>query len=468
MHCVFSLHKARLVGGIVGIFTGLTVFALISVGGCVSTGRSGLAASTHGQPALHRAFWAWCWSAPATRDKNLYPMIWVRHADYANPAKIAAETRDLPQGKVALFFWNGAASLLSSRVDTCRTSAGKPTAYPGPWLCRGAVKLARQFTQFFQQYKAVGGRLNYLVLDYEAGITCWQISPAAAHAIETDPRFAGLAERLGFSNMQLIFRAGVERRMWNLLAGRRVAQALNLAFYRPAQAIFPQVQASNFGGDALLGMRIAPDVNGHYQLEDCIFGSAQSPAFYGTVGGLAHEKKGGRLYGQSSFAALRYEILYLEAIMRSSAKPVVPWIGYWECAHTPRAADYYRELVYQLALHGVNEFLYWNPRAWLKGQKYMSTARDDTLLNHYLSVLNQKLGPTPGQSVHTAVVCWNSTLLVAGRKTSTGQILYRVTVPPGTRAIIAEPIGRRISTGGKCGVWVSSPQDQLLTFRVSH
>ncbi len=441
---------------------------LTCVCGCAVTGQTHAVAATRQRPAPQRVFWAWCWSAPAAGDKNLYPMIWIRHADYATPATVVAETQNMPRGKVALFFWNGAASLLSRPVDGCRTLAGKPTRYSSPWIRRGADELGRRFTSFFQRYKAAGGRLNYLVLDYEAGITCWQISPANAKAIQADPRFAGLKERLGFSNMQSIFEAGVQRRMWNLLAGRRVATALNRAFYRPARVYFPRVGGSNFGGEAMLGPHLAPDVNGHYQPEDCIFGTAQSPAFYGTIGQLAGDVKGGAVYGHSSFAALRYEMIYLQAVERSSHKPVIPWIGYPEFVHTPHAAGYYRELVYQLALRGVDRFLYWNPRAWRKNQKYMATARSDRRLNHYLTVLNTKLGPTPGPAERTGRVNWSSGLLVAGRKTFAGNILYRVTVPPGTTTIVAGPTGRRINTGGKCGVWVSSPADQPLTFRVSH
>ncbi len=444
--------------------TVLVLFGLMSVGGCAVTGHTHAVATGQQRAKPQRVFWAWCWSAPAASDHNLYPMIWVHHADYATPAKIAAETRAIPAGKVALFFWKGAASLLSSRVDTCRTAHGRITAFPGPWLLGGADELGGRLGRFFRRYKAAGGRLNYVVLDYEAGITCWQISSAGARAIQADPRFTALARRLGFTNMQLIFHAGVARRMWNLLAGQRVATALNRAFYRPARASFPQVQASNFGGVAMLGLRMAPDVNGHYQLEDCIFGSGQSPAFYGTVGGLAHEIKGGHVYGGSSFAALRYEMMYLQATMRSSCKPVVPWIGYPEFAHTAYAQAYYRELIYQLALRGADRFLYWNPRAWRKNQKYMSNGRDDRLLNHCLTVLNNKVGQVPGRVLDTGAVQWNSPLLVAGRVTSAGYILYRVTVPPGTHGIVAEPGDRQISTRGRVGVWVKSAGSQPLTF----
>ena len=410
------------------------------------------------------AFWAWCWSGPSQRDTNLFPMIWVHHKDYFQPAKIAAQARWIPRGKVALFFCNAAASMLKNPADTCRTTSGAITRFPSPWLTVGAVQIGRRFARFFRRYKAVGGRLNYLVLDYESGLSCWQISPENAHAISVDPRFTGLKYHLGFTNIMAIFQPGTARKSWNKFVGRRIAQALNLAFFLPAATVFPSLSASNYGGMSMLGTAVAPDTNGHYQPSDQIFGNTQSPAFYGDIGQLAQQQKGGQAYGNSPFAVLRYEMLYLQAIKRTSHIPIVPWIGYPGFANYGKATGYYRELVYQLALRGVNQFLYWNPRAWLSHQAPLATAQDDALLDGCLAILNTRLGPTPGKSLDTGPVHWNSPLLVAGRTTTNGQILYRVTVPPGTPAIIAQPGNDRVNTAGKTGVWVTTSANQPLTF----
>ncbi len=417
-------------------------------------------------PAGGPAFWAWCWSPTARADQNLYPMIWIRNSDYSNPGRIAAETRHIPRGRVALFMWNAAPRLLKGALDTCRTVAGRHTEYPSPWLDKGSAQISERVAKFFRQYKAAGGRLNYLVMDYEAGLGSWSMTKANLLAISADPRSAALKRKLGFSNL---LNVGTStggmcsercRRIWNEMMGHIVTAALNRAIYQPARSVYPHISASNYDSFIMLGL-IAPDDNGYYQPSDLFFGNVQSPSYYNRIawglrGWLATQTTG----GSGPFATLRYEMVSLQAIERSSNAPIVPWISYKSYV---KNNPYYRELVYQLALRGANHFLYWNPRPWLKGQT-LATAHDNAVANHCLSVLNQKLGSTAGKVVRTGAIVWQNDLLVAARTTVTGSILYRVTVSPGTTAIGIHPGNRRIATNGKTGVWVTSPADQALTF----
>ncbi len=423
-----------------------------------------------GSGARRALFEAWCWSPAARADKNLYPMVWVRHSNYADPGKIAAEASRLPHGRVALFMWNAASSLLKGSLDASRTAAGRPTQYPSPWLDQGAAQISAKMTRFFREYKAAGGRLNYLVLDYEAGLGSWSMSKANLLAISADPRSAALKKKLGFSNLLSVgTSAGGPcsercRRIWNEMMGHIVATALNHAIYRPARKIFSRLRAGNYDNVIMLGL-IAPDENGYYQPLDTIFGNVQNPSYYNRIawglrGWLATQETG----GHGPFATLRYELLNLEAIQRGAHPPIVPWISYKSYV---KNNPYYRELIYQLAMRGVNHFLYWNPRAWLKGQ-ILTTTHDNTVLNNCLTVLNKKLGSTPGKALGTGAITWNTALLVAARTTSTGRILYRVTVPPGTKAIGIHPGRRPVATNGKTGVWVMSSADRPLTFTVSH
>ncbi len=422
-------------------------------------------------PTAGPTFWAWCWSPTAQTDRNLIPMIWVRRSGYGNAAGVAAQARAIPRGKVAMFLWNAAPTLLTSPLDTCRTPTGKPTSYPSPWLARGAARIGRQMAQFFRRYKAAGGRLNYLVLDYEAGLGSWSMTKANLRAISADPRSGALKKKLGFSNLLGVgTSAGGPcsercRRIWNEMMGHIVTMALDHAIYQPARSVYSHILASNYASFRMLGL-IAPDDNGYYQPSDIFFGNVQSPSYYnriawGLKGWLATQTTG----GSGPFATLRYELVSLQAIQRSSDASITPWISYKSYV---KNNPYYKELIYQLALRGVDHFLYWNPRAWLKNQKPMTTAQDDTAVNNCLRVLNEKLGRTPGKAVRTGPITWNSALLVAARKTSAGRILYRVTVPPGTRAILVDPGHKRIVTRGKVGVWVRSPATRPLTFMVSH
>ena len=429
--------------------------------GRASTSPAALAAPV---PGPMRGIFAWCWSAADGRLTNLIPMLWVRNADLVPPAAtaIAEASRAVPPGRTALFFWNAAPGLLSDPLNTCRTADGKPTPFPSPWLSQGAQRIAKKVSTFFRQYRAAGGRLNYIVLDYEAGLTSWQLSLPEMKAIERDPRSAKLEKELGFRYLSSAFFAGPNRRSWNLAMGKRVAGALDTAFFHPARVFFPLVHGSNFDGIIMRSPHVVPDINGHYQTHDNVFGDCQSPAFYGKLGGLAYAEEGGRPYGDGPFAILRYELKYLQAIQESSRAPVVPWIAYRGYAKTQ---GYYKELIYQLAMRGINQFLYWNPRQ-LDGQA-AATPRDDRSLSTYLATLRRRLGRRPGRPITAIPVHWGTDLLVAARKTESGGTLYRVTAPPGTTAVVEFPSKRRIPVRGRTGIWVASGPNVELRFKVA-
>ena len=415
---------------------------------------------TYGLPA---GIWAWCWARPDKNLHNLIPMLWVRNRNYAAPKVAAMDSRGLPAGRVAILLWNAAPRLLASQLDTCRTASGKPTHFPSPWLSAGASQISSQMAAFFRAFKAAGGRMDYLALDYEAGITSWQLTPNDMLAIEADPRSKELEKKLGFRFLSSAFFAGPNRRAWNLMAGSRIAKALDTAFFTPARASFPKLYGSNFGGVDMAAPYIVPDPNGHYQALSCVFGNCQSPAFYGTIGGLAYASPGGQPYGNSPFAILRYEMMYLQGVQSSSRLPVVPWVAYPGYAKT---AGYYKELIYQLALRGVNQFLYWNPRQL--NSRPGATQLDDQRFNRYLATAGAKLGPRPGPAQWTGTIGWDSNVLVAARRDTDGRMLYRLTVPPRTRSIVLLPSGKKLKVANKTGLWVMGGQGQHLSFRVGH
>ena len=390
-------------------------------------------------------------------------MVWARNRDYSTPGTAALASRALPNGRAALFLWNAAPQLLADSLDTCRAPDGRPTSYPSPWLSAGAKEIAKRMALFFRRFKAAGGRMNYLVLDYEAGLTSWQITLSDMKAIERDPRSKALEKQLGFPYLSSVFFAGPNRRAWNLMMGRRVADALNTALFDPARASFPTVSGSNFGGADMAEPYIVPDPNDHYQALSSVFGNCQSPAFYGKIGGLAYTDKDGRPYGNSAFAVLRYEMMYLQGVQHSSNLPIVPWVAYPSYAKT---AGYYKELIYQLVLRGVNRFLYWNPRQ-LNGQP-AAGPRDDRRLNRCLATVKQKLGTRPGAPTASKLLNWNSNVLVAARRDTDGRVLYRLTVPPGTRSITLLPSRRKLNVRNKTGLWVLAGPRPDLSFRIGH
>ena len=479
--CIFV--ACVLAGGGLGRVTGALA---AGADGPVLAGRS---------PRGNGAFWAWCWDAPSARDRHLVPMVWVTpravppgvlRANFgvsrpgqtwvvsqAAPRAAAAASRKLPRGRVALFMSGAGQSLFKDPLDMCRTAAGEVTHFPSPWLKAGATRVACQIARFFRQYKADGGRLDFLVLDFENTMEYDEVSRAQVRAIGKDPRSAGLERRLGFSDLASIFRAGKDRRVWVEVMRQRVDNALRRAYFQPARSVFPGLHGSNYGdhiqggnGEALTPV---PNINGRYQPQLAHFGNVQSPPMYGKINLAAWKPIHGRAYRLSPFGVLRWHIMQLQAFHRASKMPIVPWVSYasYHAGDVPYPVfqnRYYEELIYQLALRGVDQFLYWNPGPF--GGHRGTSPRDNQVLDHCLAVLNAKFGPKPGRMLHTGPIRWTSKILVAARMTSSRTVLYRVTVAPGITEIVEEPTGRRVSTRGRAGFWVSAAAGRPLRFRL--
>ncbi len=476
--------------------------ACVLAGGAMGRVTSALAAGADGPVAASQSprgngtFWAWCWSAPSARDRNLVPMVWVtprtvppgvlrRNFGVSGPAQrwvvsqaapraAAAASRKLPHGRVALFMSGAGSPLFRDPLDMCRTATGEATHFPSPWLKAGATRIGRRVAGFFRQYKADGGRLDFLVLDFENTMQYNQVSRAQVRAIGKDPRSASLERHLGFSDLASIFHPGKNRRVWVEMMRQRVDNALRRAYFQPARSVFPGLHGSNYGdhiqggnGEALTPV---PNINGRYQPQLAHFGNVQSPPMYGKINLAAWKPIHGRAYRLSPFGVLRWHIMQLQAFHRASKMPIVPWVSYasYHAGDVPYPVfqnRYYEELIYQLALRGVDQFLYWNPGPWDARHKG-TTPRDNQVLDHCLAVLNAKFGPRPGRALRTGPIRWTSRILVAARMTSSRTILYRVTVAPGIPEIVEEPTGRRINIRGRAGLWVRAAAGHPLGFRL--
>lgn len=149
---------------------------------------------------------------------------------------------------------------------------GNPQYYFLVWMDRWAQTTQARISNFFSQYKALGGQLDNVVLDVETtGLTYWDLQ-AYDHRVDTstnqlppitfwqallqDSRWPALKAQLnaaGISDSALALDAinnwnthseTVAR--WNAVAQARLASYLNQAIYQPILALFPNVRFSNF------------------------------------------------------------------------------------------------------------------------------------------------------------------------------------------------------------------------------
>lgn len=412
-----------------------------------------------------------CWSGPAEGCANVTGMIWVRKD--TDPAEAAAASREKPEGMAAVFLWDMAREVLAHPEDACRTPTGELTAFPSPWPEKGVAELKKQALEFFGAYKAAGGRLDFLVLDYEGGLSNWHLKPENIRAIGADPRSGPLKAELGFDDFEKVinWRQGPEYLTWNALMGRIVCDALNRGLFDPVRELYPAVKASNYGAVIVTRENVVPDLHGHLQFSLGYCGTHGSQAFYGHIGQLAGKcLVGDREYGGDPFAVLRWQLNGMRAVRRSSPVPFQAWVSHKNYENSAfRTNDYYQELVYHLALSGTQDFLFWNPDRWRDDQdpSLFRTDEHDRLFDACLTTLNAKLGDAVRSCVTLEPIPWDSSLIATGMRLGEQKVLWRVSVPEGAGRVRVTPGGELLDLEGGLGTWYESPVGEVVDFAVA-
>jgi hypothetical protein len=415
---------------------------------------------------------AFCWSPPPADCRHLTPMVWFTRE--SRPADVAAAAAALPAGRRALFSWDLHRDLLRHPDDVCVTAEGEHTRFRGVWPEHGVAATRKLFLSFFAAYHAAGGPADWLVLDFEDGYSNWSLGGGPEKradwlAIQNDPRFELLAPKLGFTDLMLVdeWSGKPNYLKWNAVMAGVVDDALRRAVWEPAQALYPQLQGSNYGGVAMSAANAVPDLNGHRQwTETKLFGTHQAPSLYTTIGQLGDQSLDGKKpFGRSPFAGLLLSLNTVRACQRTSAKPLSPWIawpryrgdGPTAPPATVGGTPYWRELVLHLALAGGNPILFWNPHPWTAGQKPedFSTAADEHLLDAVLDEVSQKLAATDRECLTTAAIPWDAKILTTAMRLE-DRVLWRVTVQPGVTAVTVTD-GADVKSlsvaAGEAGVW---------------
>lgn len=459
------------------------------------------AASLQGGPpskaAEGKPLHAFSWEEPAPGAERVTGFLWIdlnddpraRHPRALSPEKAAEASLRKPPGGAAVFIWKGH-EVLGHPEDVARTPGGAATEFQGLWLERGTARVKDRVTRFFSEFKKAGGRLDYLVVDFEGNLSNWSMKPGQLDAILSDPRAESLKAKLGIDGPaalkdcspppyvlgddlgKIVAQGDKPYMRWNRMAAGVVEAAMNEAIYAPVRALYPMARASNYGSVAVGGGNVAIDTNGHLDtgFEGC-FGNRGSREFYGYRQLARRKRKDGREYGREPFDVLRWMVNMMRVCRRSSATPLSPWVchkswtgdGAFDFVLSDN--DYYQEMVYHLALLEADDFLYWNPAPWapghtLKGKRKES---DDLLLDALLRVLNAKLGGQPRRAVTLGEIPWDSGLLVSGMRLG-DRTLWRVTVPQWDVLVKVLPSGTVLGTGKFLGLWHETPAGEDVSF----
>lgn len=429
-----------------------------------------------------QTFHAYSWATVPEDCTHITPFVWFNAQ--SQPAEVAAAALKLPAGRRAVFSWDMHRGILDHPADVCRTADGQATTQPGVWPEQGIAETRGKIAAFIQAFKAAGGQLDWFILDYEGGYSNWTMGATDKQdrwlAIQADPRFAKLAEKLGFSDLLLIcewWKGAGKYLRWNAAMAGQVGQALRAGVWEPIREQFPAAQASNYGDSIMTEANAVPDLNGHLQwAEPPVMGTHQAPSYYTWIGQLGDRQLDGKQkFGRSPFAGLLLSVNTHRALQRSSEVPITPWVA-WQrysgdgpqappatCAGTP----YYRELVLHLALSGCTTFLFWNPHTWAANQdpESMSTARDERLLNGILGELEKRLPGAERTPLTTEALPWDMRVIATALRRG-DQVTWRVTVPPDVKRVTAKLDGQPIALDvppDEPGVWYTHRADQKLT-----
>lgn len=370
---------------------------------------------------------------------GVVPMFWLTAK--ATPQQAKAVLDQQPEGyRCMLWVWDGlGGDPLKNDQDKLKAADG--TMVRGIWADHGIAKTATAMRKFFTQYKQIGGKIDYLILDYEENFTRWGkgMSELAFDAIGHDPRFAkeGWPARIGCKNLveELIKKPYPTDHQvkWNRVMSGHIASVLNQSIYEPVSKIFPDIKMSNYGNAYKYNV---PDLNGHLFPPPSMpiakhFGTHQSADTYGSIkDGLKNKKLDGESFGDSPFQSLILGVNSARDMAASSSVGVMPWISFRayvrNCFYGN--TDYYQELVLHVAMTNPDVLLLWNPYPWkpkLDPSMYNSN-KQDQLVGRLVGEFNQLVGYADREPVSTKLAAWHALYLLSGM-TVGDQTIWRFT-----------------------------------------
>ena len=375
---------------------------------------------------------AWSSSKNCSWD-NIIPL--VRLAKNSMPEDIVKKVNKLPEGYRAIFPATFHRAFYRREIKNYEKRMGKhldPKEYSSInrhpddgliWWDNGTEVVHRRFERFFAEYKQKGGKLDFLIMDFEKGMSIWHLgrNPKKFKEIEKDPRFPEIAAQLGFndlSNLSNNYLKSTDYIRWNSLMQKRVAGYVNKAIYEPVKKFYPNVSMSNYSYRDFSEKFPVPDKNGH---KNYMFypkrhvGTHQSPYIYCILGNIIRSKFAGKA---TPFNGFKYSLNVLRSAKLASDIPLLPWISYKRFKESQvKNSDLYQEMIFHIGLSGVKTFLLWNPRPWKKNMDIKLVANDDQdkIVSDCLHQLDEMIGKG-GTSCVEQLIPWSADYVLTGMR----------------------------------------------------
>lgn len=314
------------------------------------------------------------------------------------------------------------------------------------WWDKGTEKIAKMMDEFFKELKANGGQLDYVIDDFEYGMSMWAIPEKAQTLpqIIADPRYEKeirpLLVEAGFEfypvskgKTELEYLARFTQsnayNVWNGVMRERVKAYYNKAITEPLHKYYPDVKSSNYAMVAATGEeKVVYDLNGHkiYQggASSTVGGTHSSPELYGRMNQLCQKGRGPAGYPYEVFqnnpynSALFALVCTSDAVIGTDGGKIMPWVGFkgWEESGYSNT-DYYDEVVYHLGLLNPDPFLLFN----MNGK-----SGDEEYFNNLLEELNSIVGTGRRKTLLNDQYKWDQRYILTGMELEDKNI-WRIT-----------------------------------------
>jgi hypothetical protein len=406
-----------------------------------------------------------------------------QQGESVNAEELAAQLKARPARRRAVLLLRYCHSFWGHRGDLVHASNGRE--YMGPWADDACAGIAKDWPRVLALTKYCGGTIDLLVGDFEeCGLLgTWWMKDDQMEAVRADARWkeprAGLPplgdtlrdlDRL--SPAEIKNGTGTAYKLWNLATKRIAAAYMNRALWESARAEFPAIVGSNYQGQRMVDQP-APDLNGHQQPRDNVFGNAASPSLYGEVGGITNQwidpGNPSRVAwnGTSRLARVPWSSFLLclqeaRACVRSAPDiPLMPWIANPSYAGDdpanpivpfPKDLRTYDESIRHAALLGVPTFLWWR-------QDSKSSPADTSRIDWLVSEINARTLGRIKEAADVAPISFLSEVVVSGGRRHDGRWLWRVSASPEVAALREAGTGKEwVPTPDTLGFWVETAE----------
>ena len=329
---------------------------------------------------------------------------------------------------------------------TERVQVDRPTAFRGPWIDRGVQTVRARVSAAMQRLRQLGAPVDGVAVDNETTLHAASFlgRDGALAAIQADPRWPALAKSMGLPVQITTMSWGSDLYfLWTERMAGRFDAAMNQAVFQPIRAAYPNALVSNYCSNRVSAAFASPDVNGHLDRRSTAgFGTHDNHEFYGWSAPAKIARFAGIDPVDQSWLSFRAEVHRIRGMNASSARAKSAWIAArsWPGESWGPVAfagtAMWDELVLQLGMHGVRQFLEFSPEAaGVSAQdNLVQRAADRAALDALLAELDDTVGGAGTGFLTSQQPSWNDRVIATGRVVG-DRVVWRFSFAEGVKGV---------------------------------